>query len=129
MEGGQAHLLGSPCGWACGHVPTENGHALTLESGSPDLNEKLCPCVPVSAPGSVSGEAALPSRLPSHSWRPAHLPLCPVPAPQTRAWAPWGQNSLTLTLSSASLSMVILASSRWLLRATISWLRARFSSS
>lgn len=55
-----------------GHVavmPTENGHALTLELGSPDLNENLCPSVPVSSFGSVSGEAAL-------SFREA-LPTCP----------------------------------------------------
>lgn len=55
-----------------GHVavmPTENGHALTLELGSPDLNENLCPSVPVSSLGSVSGEAAL-------SFREA-LPTCP----------------------------------------------------
>lgn len=76
-----------------GHVavmPTGNGHALTLELGSPDLNEKVWPRVPVSSPGSVSGEAALPSQLPSHSWRPC--PSSPVPpaCPSNQSLGPLG---------------------------------------
>lgn len=62
----------------------------------------------------ISGEAAPSSHLARASPRGLEAPRV---------------TGATLTLSSDSLSMVTLASSRWLLRATISWLSARFSSS
>lgn len=73
-----------PMGGHMALVPTESGHAPTLESGSPGLNEKIRPSIPNLGPvsfqdalGSVSGQAALPSRNGPAPWvpwaSPAHL--------------------------------------------------------
>lgn len=99
------------------------------------------PVIPTSSPVSsrqrVHGGAALSfpaaRALPEALTARPLLRLCASPLSlgglQHLGPGPQGQGRPTLTLSSDSLSMVTLASSRWLLRATISWLSALFSSS
>lgn len=116
-----------------------NEHAPNLGSGRPFLNGIIWPSgcslephfLPAeglfpNTPGSVS---LLGGSLPSPTALFSHLTCRPLKPRGHRAQDPRGHGGPTLTLSSESLSMVTLASSRWLLRATISWLSARFSSS
>ena len=95
----------SPVSFPRRRVFLDTLQAVDVWRGSPSFPH--CPGTPSTAPAPAP-----------QAWRPQH-----------RGLGPQSHSGPTLTLSSDSLSMVTLASSRWLLRATISWLSARFSSS